>query len=172
MDRAPEVVMTMSMVAKLVLVAVSGVLVLGTLLWFSFEREYGGQDQVRGVAVGLLADGGAEVREVPWGGDASQESLDYEVVDEGGVVSVRYLDHGGQVLFSGTGDEVAAWLDEQGQQLFVGAGYEEALQYRSDLQDSGKSSFPIWMIPIWFVPILTAIIAGRRQDASRAATPA
>jgi len=166
------IAMAMSMAVKLVLVAVSGVLVLGTLLWFSFEQEYGGQDQVRGVAVGLLADGTAEVREVPWGRDDSEESVDYEVVDEGGVVSVRYLDHGGQVLFRGTGDEVAAWLDEQGQQLFVGAGYEEALQYRSDLQDSGKSSFPVWMIPIWFVPILTAIIAGRRKDAPRAGAPA
>ncbi len=160
----------MSTVGKLALLLVTGVLVLGTLAWFGFQREYGGQEQVRGVAVGLLADGGAEVREVPWGAGDPEAGLDYEVVVEGGVATVRYVDHGGEALFTGTPDEAAAWLDGEGEQLYVGGSYEEALQYRADLQDSGKSGFPVWMVPIWFVPILVSIIAARRSEqADRAA---
>jgi hypothetical protein len=159
--------MTMSTVVKLMIGIVTGVLVLGTLAWWAFEREYGGQDAVRDVAVGVLPEG-AEVRDVPWASTDPEGSADYEVVDEGGLVVVRFVDRGGAVLFSGTGDEVTAWLDEQGPQLFVGT-YAQAVDYRQGLQDEGTSGFPVWLVPIWFVPILTAIVAARREEKAQGA---
>jgi hypothetical protein len=143
------------------------VLVLGTLAWWTFEQEYGGQDAVSGVAIGHLADGTAELREITWPGLDPEASTDYEVADEGDVVVVRFVDHGGAVLFSGTADEVTAWLDEQGPQLYTGT-YGEVIDYRRSLQESGQRSFPVWLIPIWFVPILTSIVVARREERERA----
>lgn len=161
--------MAMSTVVKLVIGLVTGVLVLGTLAWWAFEDEYGGQDAVRDVAVGVLPEG-AEVREVPWASTDPEGSADYEVVDEGGVVVVQRVDGAGAELYRGTADEVTAWLDEQGPQLFVGT-YAQAVDYRQGLQDEGTSGFPVWLVPIWFVPILTAIIAARREEKAQGAGP-
>ncbi len=160
-------VSTMSKVVTVILALVTGVLVLGTFAWFGVEQEYGGQDAVSGVAIGHLADGTAELREVTWPGLDPEASTDYEVTDEGDVVVVRFVDHGGAVLFSGTADEVAAWLDEQGPQVYTGT-YGEVIDYRRSLQESGQSGFPFWLVPIWFVPILTAIIVARREEKERA----
>jgi hypothetical protein len=164
-------VMTMSTVVKLMIGIVTGVLVLGTLAWWALEREYGGQDAVSGVAIGRLPDGTAELREITWPGLDPEAGTDYEVTDEGGVVVVRFVDHGGAVLFSGTGDEVTAWLDEQGPQLYTGT-YGEVIDHRRSLQESGQSGFPVWLVPIWVVPILTAIIAARREEKARGTGPA
>ena len=157
-----EVVMAMSKVLMVVLALVTGVLVLGTFAWFGVDQEYGGQDAVSGVAIGHLADGTAELREITWPGLDSEASTDYQVAEEGDVVVVRFVDHGGAVLFSGTADEVSVWLDEQGPQLYTGT-YGEVIDYRRDLQESDQGGFPFWLIPIWFVPILTAVLAGRRD---------
>jgi hypothetical protein len=162
-------VVAMSTLVKVMIGLVTGVLVLGTLAWWTFEQEYGGQDAVSGVAIGHLADGTAELREITWPGLDPEASTGYEVADEGDVVVVRFVDHGGAVLFSGTADEVDSWLDEQGPQLYAGT-YDGAIAYRRDLQESGQDGFPVWMIPIWFVPILTAVIASRRSEEKRMAT--
>lgn len=166
-------VRAMSKVVIVILALVTGVLVLGTFAWFAVEREYGGQDAISGVVIGHLPDGSAEVRELTgpgvdprWAGYEGE----YEVFDEGGTVVVRFVDRGGEMLFSGTEDEVAAWLDDQGPVLFTGT-YGEATDFRRSLQESGQSGFPVWLVPIWFVPILTAMIAARREKAEPA-TPA
>ena len=165
-----KAVVAMSTVVKLMIGLVTGVLVLGTLAWWTLEREYGGQDAVSEVVIGHLPDGSAEVRELtgprvdPRWGDYGGE---YEVVDEDGTFVVRFVDRGGEMLFSGTEDEATAWLDEQGPVLFTGT-YGEAIDHRRSLQESGQTGFPVWLVPIWFVPILTAIIAARRQEEERA----
>ncbi len=163
--RVPEVVRTVSKIVLVVLALVTGVLVLGTFAWFSVEQEYGGQDAVSGVVIGHLPDGSAEVRELtgpavdPRWADYEGE---YEVFDEDGIVVVRFVDRGGEMLASGTQDEVVAWLDDQGPVLFTGT-YGEATDFRRSLQESGQSGFPFWMVPIWFVPILVGVLAARRD---------
>ncbi len=167
-------VRAVSKVVMVILALVTGALVLGTFVWFSFEQEYGGQDAVSGVVIGHLPDGSAEVRELTGPAvDARWADYEgeYEVFDEDGTVVVRFVDRGGEMLVSGSADEVAAWLDDQGPVLFTGT-YGEVTDFRRSLQESGQSSFPVWMIPIWFVPILTAIIASRREQKEGVATSA
>jgi hypothetical protein len=159
---ASEAVRTMSTLVKVVVALVTGVLVLVTFVWMSFEREYGGQDAVSGVAIGHLADGSAELRELTWPGLGPEESTEYEVSDEDGVSVVRLVDHEGAVLFSGTAGEVTAWLDAQGPVLFTGT-YAEVVDHRRSLQESDQHGFPVWLVPVWMVPLLVAVLAGRRD---------
>lgn len=67
---------------------------------------------------------------------------------------VRFVDHEGAALFSGTAEEVSAWLDAQGAQLVTGT-HQETVEYLQRLRDEGKPGFPFWLVSIWFVPVLT-----------------
>ena len=164
--------------ARIVLV-VGGLFVglFGWMMWID-EAEHGGWDAMDGLEEGHLVDGSVEIREVPWSNREEGMSGSYEVrLVEGVTYEVAFVDREGEVLFTGTAEEVDVWLDAQGEQVSVGT-QSEALAGTDEQRATEKSYVTAAVvIGLGILLIIIAVIPSRRAtepqpDSTAPSTPA
>lgn len=157
--------MQLSLPARIALVA-GGLLVgfFGWILWAD-EATFQGWEAMEGLEEGYLPGGSVEIREVPWSNREAQVSGSYEVrAVDGDSYEVALVDRGGQVLFTGTLNEVEAWLDDQGEQVFIGT-QSEASAWIEEARDTEKSYvIPAIVIGVGVLLLIVGLVPIRRAS--------